>query len=157
MDTERYRKGAHTILDLKYHCVWKTKYGHPILRGELGQVVRRIVREVAEEKKLIIVKGNIRADHIHLLVSAPSCYSPAKIMQFLKGKSSYRLQREYNRLLKKHYWGQHIWSRGYFCSTVGAVTEEQIKNYIENQEEEYKTIKVWDENLESDLSENRDA
>jgi len=32
--------------------------------------------------------------------------------------------------LRKRYWGQHLWARGYFCATVGAVT---IKAYIENQ------------------------
>ena len=153
MDKERYKKGAHTVLDLKYHCVWKTKYGHPVLRGELGLGLRRVLREIAAEKKLSIVKGNIRANHVHLLVSPPSYYSPAKMMQYLKGKSSYRLQREYGRLLKKHYWGQHLWSRGYFCATVGAVTEEQVKAYIEEQDDEPDDFQVWDEKLESDSSE----
>jgi REP element-mobilizing transposase RayT len=49
--------------------------------------------------------------------------SPAKIAQYLKGKSSYRLLREFPEL-KKRYWGSHLWGRGYFCCTVGAVTEE---------------------------------
>ena len=154
---DRYKKGAHTVLDLKYHCIWKTKYGHPVLRGELALGLRRIVKEIAAEKNLEIIRGNVRAEHVHILVSAPSCYSPAKIMQYLKGKSSYRLQREYGRLLRKSYWGQHIWSRGYFCSTVGAVTEEQIKKYIEQQGEESSDIQVWDEKLESDLSEGSNA
>jgi len=35
--------------------------------------------------------------------------------------------------LKKKYWGQHLWARGYFCATVGTVTEETVKDYIENQ------------------------
>ncbi len=153
MDKERYRKGAHTVLDLKYHCVWKTKYGHPVLRKEVGLGLRRILREIAAEKGIEIIKVNIRSDHIHLLVSAPSYYSPAKIMQYLKGKSSYRLQREYGKILKKNYWGQHVWSRGYFCATVGAVTEEQIKHYIEHQEEESHDVQVWDEKLESALAE----
>ncbi|MFN9253583.1 MAG: transposase [Holosporaceae bacterium] len=43
--------------------------------------------------------------------------------QYFKGKSSYRLQREFPSL-KKRYWGSHLWSRGYFCCTIGAVTEE---------------------------------
>ncbi len=153
MEKQRYTRGAHTVLDLKYHCVWKTKYGYPILRGEVGLGLRRVLREIAAEKKLMIIKGNVRANHVHILVSAPSDYSPAKIMQYLKGKSSYRLQREYSKLLKKHYWGQHLWSRGYFCATVGSVTEEQVKNYIEHQEEENEDIQVWDEKLKSDLSE----
>ncbi len=91
-----------------------------------------------------IVKGHVRPDHVHILISAPACMSPAKIAQLLKGKSSYRLQREFPEL-RKRYWGQHLWSRGYFCATVGAVTEEQVKEYIENQEEEDEKFKVWDE------------
>ena len=38
--------------------------------------------------------------------------------------------------LKKKYWGQHLWARGYFCATVGTVTEEMIKQYIENHKDE---------------------
>jgi len=153
MDMQKYIKGAHTVTDLKYHCVWKTKYGYPVLKGELSLGLRRIMREIASEKKLEIIKGNIRSNHIHILVRTPSYYSPAKLMQYLKGKSSYRLQREYSKLLKGRYWGRHVWSRGYFCVTVGAVTEAQVKEYIENQTEESSEIKVWDEKLESDLSE----
>ena len=152
MDKDRYRKGAHTVLDLKYHCVWKTKYSHPVLRGEVGLGLRRILREIASQKQITIVKGNIRSDHVHVLVSVPSYYSPAKLMQYLKGKSSYWLQREYAKILKKNYWGQHVWSRGYFCATVGAVTEEQVKAYIEHQDDDPKELQVWDEKLEPDLS-----
>jgi REP element-mobilizing transposase RayT len=43
----------------------------------------------------------------------------------MKGRSS--------RHLRKRYWGQRIWARGYFCATVGAVDEATIKAYIENQ------------------------
>jgi len=42
--------------------------------------------------------------------------------------------------LRKRYWGQHLWARGYFCATVGAVDEETIKKYIESQK--------WDEDEE---------
>jgi putative transposase len=161
MDTERYRKGSHTVTDLKYHFVWKTKYSYGILKDEVALRVRDIIREVCAEKGMQVVKGNIRPNHIHVLISAPAYMSPAKMAQYLKGKSSYRLQREFP-MLQKRYWGRHLWSRGYFCSTVGAVTEEQIKQYIANQAEEPGTFKVWDESespaegerkLESDSSE----
>ncbi len=56
-------------------------------------------------------------------------------MQYLKGRSSRMLQQEFPHLEKK-YWGQHLWARGYFCATVGAVTEDMIKEYVEHQEEE---------------------
>ena len=153
MDRTRYRRGAHTVTDLKYHFVWKTKYSYPVLRGDLGLRFRDLLKEICREKGFVIVKGNIRANHVHVLVSAPTDCSPAKIAQYLKGKSSYSLQREFP-WIRKRYWGQHIWARGYFCATVGAVTEEQVKAYIEEQDDEPNAIQVWDEKaLKSDLYE----
>lgn len=92
MDKERYRRGAHTVTDLKYHFVWKTKYSYGVLKGEIGLRIRDIIREICVQNDMAIVKGNIRTNHIHILVSAPAHLSPSKMAQFLKGKSSYRLQ-----------------------------------------------------------------
>ena len=61
--------------------------------------------------------------------------SPASVVQYIKGRSSKMLQEEFPHLQKK-FWGQHLWARGYFCATVGAVTEEMIKEYVENQLDE---------------------
>jgi len=55
-------------------------------------------------------------------------------------QSSRLMQAEFPEL-RKQYWGQHMWARGYFCATVGAVDEATIKAYIENQR--------WDEDDES--------
>lgn len=144
MNKERYRKGAHTVTELKYHFVWKTKYSYSILKGEIALRLRDIIRKICTEKEITIEKGNVRSNHIHILINAPSHLSPAKMAQYLKGKSSYRLQREFPKL-QKRYWGRHLWARGYFCTTVGSVTESQIKQYIENQSDEPGTFKVWDE------------
>lgn len=64
-------------------------------------------------------------DHIHRLLSAPAIPAPAKLAQFIKGRSSRHLQAEFPEL-RKQYWGQHMWERGYFCATVGAVDEATI-------------------------------
>ena len=143
-DKERYQRGAHTVTNFKYHFVWKTKYGHPVLTGEIGLRLRDIIREICAQNRMSIVKGNVRSNHVHVLVGAPSHLSPAKMLQYLKGKSSYRLQREFPGL-RKRYWGQHLWSRGYFGASVGTVSEEQIKEYIENQSDVLESFKVWDE------------
>ena len=70
-----------------------------------------------------------------MLLSSPPEFAPAKLVQYLKGRSSRMLQDEFVEL-KRRYWGQHLWGRGYFCGTVGAVTEEMIKSYVENQGDE---------------------
>ena len=128
-----YRKGAHTVHDLKYHFVWVTKYRYKVLQGEIGVRARDIIREVCMANEIIIIKGHVSADHIHLYVSAPPRLSVSKMMQHIKGKTSRRLQQEYPSL-RKRYWGQHLWARGYFCATAGSMTDEMIQEYIEQQD-----------------------
>jgi putative transposase len=89
----------------------------------------------------VIVTGHIDTDHVHLLLSSPPSLAPAKIAQYLKGRSSPILQDEYPQL-KKRYWGQHLWGRGYFCATTGVITEETIKEYIEKHTESSDNITV---------------
>ena len=129
-----YRKGSHTVYDIKYHFVWVTKYRYKVLKGPIAHRLRELVSQSCESRQLMIVRGNITKDHVHLLLSFPPGISPSKVVQYLKGRSSRLLEEEY-RELKKCYWGQHLWARGYFCGTVGAVTEEMIKEYVENQDE----------------------
>lgn len=105
------------------------------LRGEIAQRAREVIRQICMAREITILQGHVSADHIHLLVSCPPSLSPAKIVQYLKGASSRKLQDEFPHL-KKRYWGQHLWGRGYFCATVGAVTDEQIKDYIEKHQAE---------------------
>jgi putative transposase len=90
MNKERYRRGAHKITDFKYHFVWKTKYGYNVLKKDLALRLRDIVRKICSEHRMEIIKGNVRSNHIHILMSAPAHLSLAKIIQYLKGKSSYR-------------------------------------------------------------------
>ncbi|SHK46698.1 Transposase IS200 like [Paramaledivibacter caminithermalis DSM 15212] len=70
---------------------------------------------------------------MHILLPCPPTMAPSKIVQYLKGRSSRMIQDEFPEL-KKKYWGQHLWARGYFCSTVGSVNEETIRKYIASQE-----------------------
>lgn len=56
-------------------------------------------------------------------------------MQAIKGKTSFQLLRDF-RALRKAFWGQHLWARGYFVATTGNVTDEVIAKYIESQDVE---------------------
>ena len=127
-----YRRSAHAIFDIKYHFVWVTKYRYKILRGRIAERARDLIRQTCQTREVIVIRGAVSPDHIHMLVSAPADLSPAKLAQYIKGRSSRRLQDEFPEL-RKRYWGQHLWARGYFCATVGAVDEKTIRDYIENQ------------------------
>jgi putative transposase len=129
---KEYRKSSHAVYDIKYHVIWTTKYRYQVLRGAIAQRAKDLIIQGCQARNIAIIKGSVGKDHIHVLLSCPPILSPAKIMQYLKGRSSRLLQEEFPEL-KRKYWGQHLWSRGYFCATVGSVTEEMIKEYIANQ------------------------
>jgi putative transposase len=74
---------------------------------------------------------------VHLLISVPPSISLSKAIQYIKGKSSRKLLQEFESL-RKRYWGQHLWARGYFAITVGNVNQEEIQRYLEQQEIHHK-------------------
>lgn len=114
------------------------------MQGNIALRLRELLRQGCEAKGLEIVRGNISKDHVHMLLSCPTTMSPSQIAQYLKGRSSHLLQDEFPEL-KRRYWGQHMWARGYFCGTVGQVDEETIQNYVENQgNEEEKNFTIAD-------------
>jgi len=130
-----YRKGTHTVYDIQYHLVWVTKYRYHVLQAEIAERAREILRQVCMSREIQILKGHISVDHVHMLVSCPPSLSPAQLVQYLKGVSSRKLQDEFPHL-KKRYWGQHLWARGYFCATAGSITEDQIREYIDHHTNE---------------------
>jgi putative transposase len=130
-----YRKGAHTIYQLHVHFVFVCKYRKPVLRGEGGLRVRELVREICTKLDVEILKGHVRPDHVHLLLSLPPNVAASRVMQFVKGKTSNKLMREF-RHIEKAFWGRHVWARGYFAASSGNVTDEVISKYIEEQDVE---------------------
>jgi putative transposase len=130
-----YRLGAHTRSDLKVHVVWIPKYRKPVLTGDLALRVRDVIRQIASEHELEILSGKVARDHVHVFVSYRPTQDVAQIMQWLKGISSRVLLQEFPRL-RKQFWGRHFWARGSLAVSSGTITEEMIKEYIEEQEGE---------------------
>lgn len=131
----RYRKGSHTIYQLHYHFVFIPKYRKPVLTKQVGERLRDLVREICKSHDIEILKGHVRPDHVHLLLSVPPTLSPSRVMNAIKGKTSNRLMRDF-RTLNREFWGRHLWARGYFVATSGNVTDEILKKYIEDQDVE---------------------
>ena len=117
------------------HFVFCTKYRKPVLRGEIGQEVRRQIQRICQGQDVEILQGHVRPDHVHLLLGLPPHLSPSRVMQAVKGKTSHRLLTD-NRRLRKEFGGRHLWARGYFVASTGNVTDETIAEYIRLQGED---------------------
>ena len=131
----QYRLGAHTKSDLKVHLVWVPKYRKQVLTGEVAVRVRDLIRQIAAEHELEIISGKVARDHVHVFISYRPTQRVSQIMQWLKGTSSRVLLQEFSHLRKK-FWGRHLWARGYLAVSSGTITDEMIKEYIDDQEGE---------------------
>ena len=126
-----YRYGSHTVYNIEYHFVWVTKYRYHVLTGDVAVRVRELVRQTCEAFEIRILSGVVSKDYVHIVVSTPPNMAPSEIMRRIKGRSARKLFEEFP-ALKKRYWGKHFWARGYFCVSVGQMTEDMIKNYLEH-------------------------
>ncbi|MGZ9156683.1 MAG: IS200/IS605 family transposase [Candidatus Binatia bacterium] len=131
----KYRLGAHTKTDLKVHVVWLPKYRKPVLTGDVAVRVRDLIRQIAAEHELEIISGKVARDHVHVFLSYRPNQDVSQIMQWLKGISSRVLFQEFPHL-RKRFWGRHFWARGYLAVSSGNITDEMVKEYIEDQEGE---------------------
>ena len=132
---EHYRKSSHTVYDIKHHIVWITKYRKLVVRGEIAERLRDLIREICKARDVEILKGHVSRDHVHVFLSVPPHLSVSQLVQSLKGKTSRKLLMEY-KSLSRAFWGRHIWARGYFVASSGNVTDEVIMKYIEEQGKE---------------------
>ena len=64
-ENERYRRGAHTVTELKSPFVWKTKYGYLVLAGDIAWRARDIIRAIGTDHRFWIISGNVRANHVY--------------------------------------------------------------------------------------------
>jgi len=121
--------------------VWCTKYRKAVLQGDIAVRLRDLIRQTSSSMGVEILSGVVSKDHVHILISIPPQISVSKIIQKIKGLSSYKMQREFE-VLRKQYWGQRMWARGYFACSTGNITDDMIKEYIEGHTEVDDNFKV---------------
>ena len=136
--TNEYRKSSHSIFRLQVHLCWITKYRYKVLKGEIANRAKELIRRICMEENVEIISGVVSPDHVHILISLDPSTSVAKIIKYIKGKTSRKLQIEFPEL-KKKYWGQHFWARGYFAVSTGNVSTKMIQEYIEHHFENKET------------------
>ena len=126
----RYAKNAGAVFSLKYHIVFCPKYRRPVLQNLVDRRLKELFEGVASDYELTLHAVEIMPDHVHLFVETDPTLCVAELVNRLKGISRRVLRQEFPFLRSRL---PTLWSRSYFAATVGAVSEETIQRYIENQ------------------------
>lgn len=127
---------SHTAWKCQYHIVFIPNYRKKKLYGQVRADVRDIIKTLCNYKGVEIIEGAVCIDHVHLRVSTPQKMSVSEFMGYLKGKSALMIFDRHPELQNK--WNKAFWNRGYYVTTVGNVTEDTIKRYIQEQYNESK-------------------
>ncbi|MDH5368206.1 MAG: IS200/IS605 family transposase [Cyclobacteriaceae bacterium] len=128
---ETQRSNGHSVSRLTAHIVWSTKYRYSVLKGDIKVRCRSILIQVCELEDVIILKGVVSKDHIHMHIEYRPSHSISELVKKLKGRSSRKLQQEFSEL-KNRYWGRHFWTIGYGCWSTGNITDEMVNEYLEH-------------------------
>ena len=83
-----YHHSAHAVWDIKYHLVWITKYRYKVLRGEVAERARDLLRQICAAREVRIIRGAVSPDHVHMLVVAPPDRRSARYRSNSSTKSS---------------------------------------------------------------------
>jgi len=120
------------------HTVWGTKRKEVFIIGGAKKKILDHIRKNAKEKGIYIDFLNGHKEHIHCLISLYAEQSIGKIMQMIKGESSYWINKN------KMVGGKFEWADEYFAVSVGRLQLDAVREYIKNQEEHHRH-KTWEE------------
>ena len=126
-----------SVCNINYHVVWSVKYRRKILDAEIESYLKNLVQEIARDKGFTVSQFECgEGDHIHCFVSGPPKLSITDIVKYLKGITGRKLFEKFPEIREKLWKGQ-LWNHSYYVETIGSVSEENIRRYIERQTKAY--------------------
>jgi len=138
-DIESYlfkRKGS-SAFRLDYHIVFSTKYRRSILKNQVGEYLRDVLIQVCVERGYHLLGLDIQPDHVHILIGLRPSDHLARVVQILKGRSSYEIFKRFPELPQKLI-KRALWSEGYSVDSLGWKNIAQIKAYLDQQDDHHK-------------------
>ena len=128
-----YKSINHSKYNIKYHLIFVCKYRKKLLI-KYGEEIKQIMKDISYKYDFDILEIEVDKDHIHIMVESVPKLSPLMIVRVLKQQSTQVIYGRYRNELKKQFWKENtFWTDGYFCSSIGEVSSETLKRYIENQ------------------------
>jgi putative transposase len=120
---------------LQYHLIFVCKYRYEILSNkEISNDIKLLFKNICNKHSVFIKYMESDKNHIHYLLETSPNINISNLIKTIKSYTTYHIWNKYNNILNKHYWKERIlWTDGYFICSIGNVSENQLKDYINNQ------------------------
>ena len=136
----RYKdnRNSHSVGWSMHHMQWVTKYRYNVFADScLKNLCTILINEACSRHRITLEELEIQPDHIHVLVRLRHDMGPSRAVRLMKGYTSRMLWMLEPERLRNYYWDaskQHLWSKGKFMGSVGHITLEKAKEYLQKQE-----------------------
>jgi putative transposase len=127
---KRYQSTNSLVYSCQYHVIFCPKYRRKVLTNGIDTRLRELILHKQEEYEYQVLDMEILPDHVHLLLDVNPQVGIVKVVGKIKGYTAHTLRKEFPALKSRL---PSLWTRGKFISSVGAVTLEVVKKYIESQ------------------------
>ena len=126
----RWTHSNKAIYNIGYHIIWCPKYRRKVLVDQVETRLKELIIEISSAIDCQIESMEVMPDHVHIFIKCSPVHSPHYVVQQLKGKSSRILREEFPHLKTRL---PTLWTRSYYCESVGHISEETTKKYIKEQ------------------------
>lgn len=126
---KQYKSNTHIVYSCYYHVIFTPKYRKRVLVDDIESRGEELFHEISKKYKFEITDIEVMPDHVHMVISCDPSFGIVKCVHKLKGSSSNILRKEFPHLQKM----PTLWTRSIFISSVGSVTLDVVKKYIEDQ------------------------
>ena len=128
--TKTYKQTEHLVYSCQYHVIFCPKYRRKILKNGLDDFVKQTFLDISTKHDFSILEMEIMPDHVHLLIDCNPRYGIMNCVKALKRYSTPEMVKFDPSLAHRL---PTIWTRSAFISSVGSVSLEVVRKYIENQ------------------------
>jgi putative transposase len=123
----QYQRDEHRVHLIVYHLIWRPRRRKPVLVGPIAERCRDLLMAKCADHRWDVLTLAIQPDHLHLFVRVWPTDSAADVVKECKGVTSHVLRREFPALLRL----PSMWTRSYFVSSAGKVSQATIQRYID--------------------------
>ena len=125
-----YKNDDDFIFSCQYHVIFCPKYRRKVLIGNIPNRLKELILSKQIEYEFLVLEMEVLPDHIHMILDVNPKSGIYTIVSKIKGFTSHQLRNEFPELKSKL---PTLWTNSRFISTVGSVTLNVVKEYIENQ------------------------
>ncbi|RLI42691.1 IS200/IS605 family transposase [Candidatus Bathyarchaeota archaeon] len=128
--SKEYKSTYSLVYSCQYHIIFCPKYRRKVLINGIDERLNELILEKQKDYGYEVIEMEVMPDHVHLLLDINPQYSPVKVVSKIKGYTAHVLRKEFPPLKSRL---PCLWTRSKFVSTVGSVSLEVVKKYIEEQ------------------------